>query len=96
LQWCSRLKVSFCEIFGVVQFSTFATQSALFGHGAMSDLSPLSAAKQTSRSKGGRSGFDPEQTFADPGNSRVARDMRRVDMETEREGSHDLRNSWLG
>ena len=39
---------------------------------------------------------DPEQTFADPGNSRVARDMRRVDMETEREGSHDLRNSWLG
>jgi hypothetical protein len=42
------------------------------------------------------SGFDPEQTFADPGNSRIARDMRRVDMETEREGSHDLRNSWLG
>src|SRR5260370_4769397 len=29
---------------------------ALFGHGAMSDLSPLSAAKRTSRSKGGRSG----------------------------------------
>jgi hypothetical protein len=25
---------------------------------------------------------DPEQTFADPGNSRVAQDMRRVDIET--------------
>ena len=25
LQWWSRLKISFCEIFGVVQFSTFAT-----------------------------------------------------------------------
>ena len=36
------------------------------------------------------SGFDPEQTFADPGNSRVAQDMRRVDIETEREGSHDV------
>jgi hypothetical protein len=33
---------------------------------------------------------DPEQTFADPGNSRVAQDMRRVDIETEREGSHDV------
>jgi hypothetical protein len=30
---------------------------ALFGHGAMSDLSPLSAAKRTSRLKGARSGF---------------------------------------
>jgi hypothetical protein len=28
LQWWSRLKVSFCEIFGVVQFSTFATRRA--------------------------------------------------------------------
>ena len=27
LQWWSRLKISFCEIFGVVQFYTFATQS---------------------------------------------------------------------
>jgi hypothetical protein len=35
-------------------------------------------------------GLDPEQTFADPGNSRVAQDMRRVDIETEREGSHDV------
>jgi hypothetical protein len=25
LQWWSRIKISFCEIFGVVQFSTFAT-----------------------------------------------------------------------
>jgi hypothetical protein len=24
LQWRGRLKISFCEIFGVVQFSTFA------------------------------------------------------------------------
>jgi len=27
LQWWCRLKISFCEIFGVVQFSTFATLS---------------------------------------------------------------------
>jgi len=27
LQWQSRLKISFCEIFGVVQSSTFATLS---------------------------------------------------------------------
>jgi hypothetical protein len=31
LQWWSRLKISFCEIFGVVQFSTFATLSASSG-----------------------------------------------------------------
>jgi hypothetical protein len=28
LQWWSRLQISFCEIFDVVQFSTFATLSA--------------------------------------------------------------------
>jgi hypothetical protein len=28
LQWCGPLKISFCDIFGVVQFSTFATLSA--------------------------------------------------------------------
>ena len=28
LQRWGRLKISFCEIFGVVQFSTFATQSS--------------------------------------------------------------------
>jgi hypothetical protein len=28
LQWWSWLKIGFCEIFGVVQFSTFATVSA--------------------------------------------------------------------
>jgi hypothetical protein len=31
LQWWSWLKISFCEIFGVVQFSTFATKSAQSG-----------------------------------------------------------------
>jgi hypothetical protein len=31
LQWWSRLKISFCEIFGVVQFSTFATLLAHIG-----------------------------------------------------------------
>lgn len=31
LQWRSRLKISFCEILGVVQFSTFATLSAMNG-----------------------------------------------------------------
>jgi hypothetical protein len=29
LQWWSRLKISFCKIFGIVRFSTFATLSAL-------------------------------------------------------------------
>jgi hypothetical protein len=32
LQWRSRLKISFCEIFGAVQFSTFATLPARSGH----------------------------------------------------------------
>jgi hypothetical protein len=32
LQWWSRLKIGFCEIFGVVQFSTFSTLSARNGH----------------------------------------------------------------
>jgi hypothetical protein len=32
-----------CEIFGAPRFSSFSTQSALFGHGPMSDLSPLSS-----------------------------------------------------
>ncbi len=32
LQWRSRLKIGSCEIFGVVQFSTFATLSALLRH----------------------------------------------------------------
>ena len=32
---------------------------ALFGHGAMSELSPLSGAKQTSRRKAATSVFDP-------------------------------------
>jgi len=32
LQWWSRLKISICEIFGVVRFSTFATQSTQSGH----------------------------------------------------------------
>jgi hypothetical protein len=31
LQWQSRLKISVCEIFEVVQFSTFATISARTG-----------------------------------------------------------------
>jgi hypothetical protein len=46
-QWRS-LKICFREIFGIVRFSTFATISALFGHGLMSDLSPLSGVERTS------------------------------------------------
>jgi hypothetical protein len=42
LQRKRRLRIHFREIFGVVRFSTFATVSAHFGHGAMSDLSLLS------------------------------------------------------
>jgi hypothetical protein len=48
LQRKRRLKIRFREIFGVVRFSTFATISALFGHGAMSELSPLSGVKRKS------------------------------------------------
>src|SRR6266436_8016643 len=44
----ARLRIDFSEILRVVRFSTFATVSALFGHGAMSELSPLCAAKRTS------------------------------------------------
>jgi hypothetical protein len=44
LQWWSRLKISFCEIFGVVQFSTFATLSRVertcIGSAAMSANDP--------------------------------------------------------
>jgi len=47
LQWRSRLKISFCEIFGVVQFSTFAT---------------LSSAKRKLEFAAVRSAFDPSQT----------------------------------
>ena len=39
LQWRSRLKINFCEIFGVVRFSTFATLS-LHGTKSLRD-SPL-------------------------------------------------------
>src|SRR5260370_24135132 len=48
LQRRRRLKIDLREIFGVARFSTFATLSALFGHGAMSDLSPLCASERTS------------------------------------------------
>jgi hypothetical protein len=41
LQWWSRLKISFCEIFGVVQFSTFATLSANSEHDALTWHWPL-------------------------------------------------------
>jgi hypothetical protein len=41
LQRWSRLKISFCEIFGVVQFSTFATLSARHGHAAVVVRCPL-------------------------------------------------------
>ena len=45
LQWRSRLKITFCEIFDVVRFSTFATKSANSRHppNRLADL-PLSPA----------------------------------------------------
>ena len=46
LQRRSRLKFDFREIFGVVQFSTFATLSALFRHGGGVERCPLLEAKQ--------------------------------------------------
>jgi hypothetical protein len=50
LQWWSRLKISFCEIFGVVKFSTFATLSALFGPDVSSRRCPFLGAERASRS----------------------------------------------
>ena len=50
-----------CEIFGAPRFSSFSTQSAQLGHGAMSSLSPLSRVKQKSDLRPVRSVFDPQQ-----------------------------------
>jgi hypothetical protein len=47
LQWWSRLKIGFCEILGVVQFSTFAT---------------LSRVKRTAQLRARTSEFDPFRT----------------------------------
>ena len=41
LQRRSRLKISFCEIFGVSRFSTFATISARTGHADAAAACPL-------------------------------------------------------
>jgi len=49
LQWRNWLKISFCEIFGVVQFSTFSTKSAQNGHAETACRCPFLGAKQTSR-----------------------------------------------
>ena len=43
LQRWSRLKISFCEIFGVVQFSTFATLSANSRHRACAGMTKEAA-----------------------------------------------------
>jgi hypothetical protein len=55
LQWWSRLKISFCEIFGVAQFSTFAT---------------LSPEKQTFSESVGMSQRCHNRKSKDPGSSR--------------------------
>jgi hypothetical protein len=47
LQRRSRLKINFCETFGVVRFSTFATLSAQSGRHRRRDECPLLAMKQT-------------------------------------------------
>ena len=52
LQRWGRLKISFCEIFGVVQFSTFATQSEV---------------ERTRADPAARSAADPKQTLAQSG-----------------------------
>jgi hypothetical protein len=57
LQRQRRQKSNFREIFGGVRFSTSATVSALFGHGAMSHLSPLCAQQQTSTERCSWFGF---------------------------------------
>ena len=56
LQWRSRLRISFCEIFGAAQSSTFATQSGL---------------KQTCAGQPGISPFDPLETSVANNNYRA-------------------------
>ena len=51
LQWWSRLKISFCEIFGVVRFSTFATLSARSRHQEGAGIRPRSETANAISSK---------------------------------------------
>ena len=51
LQWWSRLKISFCEIFGVVQFSTFSTLSARSRHQEGAGIRPRSETANAISSK---------------------------------------------
>jgi len=53
------------KIFAVQPKKTLSTLSALFGHGAMSELSLLSGLNRTSRLRPPTSEFDPKWTFAD-------------------------------
>jgi len=73
LQCRSRLKINFCEIFGVVQFSTFATKSAQNGPPAMSELCPLSGVHQTSHFEVSTAAFDPQRHLVSVGCCSIAR-----------------------
>src|SRR6266404_7523091 len=52
----------FGENLAAAAFGTFATLSALFGHGVMSELSPLSGVKLKSDFGTVRAAFDPNPT----------------------------------
>ena len=54
-----------CEIFGAPRFSSFSTQSALFGPHAMSDLSPECAPKRTSVDHSDFMGSRPKRAAKD-------------------------------
>jgi hypothetical protein len=56
LQWWSRLKISFCEIFGIVQFSTFSTLSVKNGSVPARAACPFDPQEQTSSGYTFRSG----------------------------------------
>jgi hypothetical protein len=54
-----KSKINFREISRVVRFSTLQQYRLLFGHGAMSELSPLSDVMRKSDFGAVRSPFDP-------------------------------------
>jgi len=80
LQWWSLLKINFCEIFGVVQFSTFATLSprkqTQLGNRGMSNVPGTEVATSfdhlgTSQAHASEIRNLQQLTVADPGSGKV-------------------------
>ena len=65
LQWLKSPMRYVCEIFGAPRFSSFSTQSARNGHGAISDLGPLSGEEWKSDLEPARSAFCPTRDIGE-------------------------------